>query len=568
MSERHSARILELHANLTIRVPNRMIAGMRSGTATHSSSPFNGLLWGLRACVVALALFHFSENTSDPDLWGHVLFGQRMLALGHVETIEPFSWTAHGMPWNNHEVLAEVALGAAHRLAGGGGLLALKCGIGLLTFALALRLGGRHLGSGGRAVAWVLAGLSTVEIAFGFAARPQIFTSLGLILLLWMVTRVREGALRWTLLLPPLFLVWFNTHGGALLGLLLLFAAAGASALEWIRGRLAQGDNAAGRQTCTLILASIGSALTAFCTPWGATAPRWLIGSVAWSRPAIEEWNPTPFGWEHAPLFLLMALALAALLAAPRHRRGSLGSWIVLALLAVAALRHVRHAPLFALAAMALLPAPLSAALEQLGDRITGLAGLFESKPFRALVTSLMAITALAILAASPLANRNHRPVMEVPRDQYPISAIEFIKQNRIEGNLLVWFDWGEICLWELPSCPVSIDGRLDTCYPMSLIDAHWRFYAGKVETGPDLDIRQADLALLPVGLNGWKAVTALPGWQPVYRDTLAELWVRAPERFPELIKTSFPVQPSPEATAGRAPFPPSPPQGLLRSCE
>jgi hypothetical protein len=240
----------------------------------------------------------------------------------------------------------------------------------------------------------------------------------------------------------------------------------------------------------------------------------------------------------------------------------------VLALLAVAALRHVRHAPLFALAAMALLPAPLSAALEQLGDRITGLAGLFESKPFRALVTSLMAITALAILAASPLANRNHRPVMEVPRDQYPISAIEFIKQNRIEGNLLVWFDWGEICLWELPSCPVSIDGRLDTCYPMSLIDAHWRFYAGKVETGPDLDIRQADLALLPVGLNGWKAVTALPGWQPVYRDTLAELWVRAPERFPELIKTSFPVQPSPEATAGRAPFPPSPPQGLLRSCE
>jgi hypothetical protein len=437
----------------------------------------------------------------------------------------------------------------------------LKFAIGLLTFSLALRLGCRRLGPGGQIVAWTLAGLGVVEIAFGFAARPQIFTALGLILLLWIITRVAEGNLRWTLACPPLFLIWFNTHGGALLGLLLLFAAGGAFLLDYLLAHVRQNEpTPAGRQAFTLILAGIGSSLTAFCTPWGFSAPLWLIRSVAWTRPVIQEWNPTPFGWEHAPLFLLIGIALVTVVAAPRTRRGKLWSWIVLLILGVAALRHVRHTPLFALAAVALLPSPFLAGLERLKDHVSGLTGLAESKVFRSLCTGLLILAALGILAASPVTRGEHRLTMEIPRDQYPVAAIEFIKQTRIEGNLLVWFDWGELCLWELPACPVSIDGRLDTCYPMALIDAHWRFYAGTMETGPDLDLRQADLALLPVGLKGWQAIAGLQDWQPVYRDALAELWVRAPDRFPELLTCPFPVQGPPSATQGRMPFPDTPP--------
>jgi hypothetical protein len=540
-----------------MRVHRFMITRMTLGGTYPSSSRFAKLFWGLRACVVALALFHFSENTADPDLWGHVFFGQRMLALAGVEKSEPFSWTVAGRPWINHEVLAELALGFTHRLAGGRGLLALKFAIGLLTFSLALRLGCRHLGSGGRALAWILAGLSVVEIAFGFAARPQIFTALGLVILLWLITRVAEGSLRWTLALPPLFLVWFNTHGGALLGLLLLAAAAGAFTLEWVWCRARQEESAtAGRQSFTLALAGLGSALTMFLTPWGFSAPQWLLQSVAWTRPTIQEWNPTPIGWDHAPLFLLTTIALATFLTVPRTRRRPLWPWIVLLLLGMAALRHVRHVPLFAIAAMALLPAPLLAALEWLHKRTPRLASLAGSTAFRTLSTVLLSVAAMSILTASPIIRGTHRLTMEIPRDQYPVTAVEFIKQARIEGNLVVWVDWGEMCIWELPACPVSIDGRLDTCYPMTLIAAHWRFYSGEMEIGPDLDLRQADLALMPVGLKGWQAIAQLPDWKPVYRDQLAELWVRDPGRFPELLKRPYPVQPSPQATLGRSSFP------------
>ena len=95
--------------------------------------------------VVLFAVFHFAENTADPDLWGHVLFGQQILHQHSVHKFEPFSWTAAGQPWINHEVFSEIALGTAHLILGGAGLLWLKLLVGMVTFGIALSLGGRGL---------------------------------------------------------------------------------------------------------------------------------------------------------------------------------------------------------------------------------------------------------------------------------------------------------------------------------------------------------------------------------------------------------------------------------------
>ena len=68
------------------------------------------------ALVALLAVFQFSENTADPDLWGHVVFGRQILHIGAIPRTEIFSWTAQGRPWINHEWLAELAL-APHKAA-------------------------------------------------------------------------------------------------------------------------------------------------------------------------------------------------------------------------------------------------------------------------------------------------------------------------------------------------------------------------------------------------------------------------------------------------------------------
>ncbi len=64
------------------------------------------LRWAFVVCVICLAIFQFSENTTDIDLWGHVLFGEQLLHTGHLARTDPYSWTANGQPWVNHETIA------------------------------------------------------------------------------------------------------------------------------------------------------------------------------------------------------------------------------------------------------------------------------------------------------------------------------------------------------------------------------------------------------------------------------------------------------------------------------
>src|SRR5690349_19342270 len=99
-----------------------------------------GVILSFCAVILLLAVFQFSENTADPDLWGHIVFGQHMLHTGSIPKAEIYSWTATGQPWVNHECLAELALGGAHALMGGSGVLLLKMVVGLLTFGICLRM--------------------------------------------------------------------------------------------------------------------------------------------------------------------------------------------------------------------------------------------------------------------------------------------------------------------------------------------------------------------------------------------------------------------------------------------
>ena len=63
----------------------------------------------IRILVIALAFTQFSYLTADPDLWGHIRFGQDIWEQGRVHDTDPFSYTAKGQRWINHEWLMEVA---------------------------------------------------------------------------------------------------------------------------------------------------------------------------------------------------------------------------------------------------------------------------------------------------------------------------------------------------------------------------------------------------------------------------------------------------------------------------
>jgi hypothetical protein len=524
----------------------------------------NNLKLWFCAAVLLLAVFQFSETTVDPDLWGHVVFGRQMLHSGAIPKADIYSWTANGQPWINHEWVAEIILAGFYTAWGGLGILLLKMIVGLAAFAVCLRLGAQNLSWPARFLAWGFGALAVVEISYGFAARPQIFTALFLSLELLLLHQIHSGKRLWTLGLPVLFLAWINTHGGVLAGFGLLGLAAGATTIQlaWNKGRSAvapissgeSADKQASKTVLSLWLAVIGAGTALLCNPWGVGLLRWLVGSVLWLRPQIAEWNPTPLGWNHAAFFIVLALA-AFSWAFTRQKRAwwELAVWVAFALLG---LRAIRNTPLFCLVALALVPPHLASALAGFRRHFEHLETLGRRGDFQKFAAVLCAVIAVGIGVATFTLHKEHPLTMEVPRSEYPTGAVDFLQEHQLHGRMLVFFDWGEMVIFRLPNCPPSMDGRLDTCYSRELIAAHWEFYNGQPYDGKVLDVDQADLALLPANLAGTTALAHRAGWTLIYYDDLAAVLVREVNRFPELSSLSIPVVGPRSAVLGRAPFP------------
>jgi len=526
------------------------------------------------AFLVAVAAFvwwRFSDNTADNDLWGHVLYGQRMLALGHVETMDPFSWTAGATAWINHEVLAEVVMGGVHQLAGGIGLWLLALALAVLTIFLALVEVRRECRERGLGLTWAaLLAVSTNGIALGLSVRPQLFTMLALVVLLGQMRCLYAGWRGPLLTIPLLCLVWINTHGGVLAGLLLLAVAAGVTLGQNLLPRLNfrvflprlgfQDERyfsvppRGAWQEFTVALAF--GTLASLVTPWGAASLRWLVASVGYLRPEITEWQPTPVDFAHLPFWFVVVASVFAWLTSSRHHR----AWeaAVLAVLLAMAWRHQRHIPLFCLANLVLTPPHLLDLFRRLADHATDLLERLAQRRAQVALAGLLYAGAAAALAASVWAPRERPWTIEVERDQFPCAALHFLEEHPVDGNLLVFFDWGQQAMWALPRNPVSFDGRLDTVYSHDLIQAHWKFYRGEAVDPEVLDLNRADVALLPTNRGGM--VTLLrAGWTLVYSDPLASVLVHHVEQCPNVAALPLPVRAGREAVTGREPFPKEP---------
>ena len=86
-----------------------------------SSSTLASVLVMLRVPAWIGALYALLKSNADPDLWGHLRFGLDVLAMRHLPTADPYSYTSD-RPWVNYEWLSELVMGASYRAFGTWGL--------------------------------------------------------------------------------------------------------------------------------------------------------------------------------------------------------------------------------------------------------------------------------------------------------------------------------------------------------------------------------------------------------------------------------------------------------------
>lgn len=509
------------------------------------------LTWGTVLLGTAAAL---SVNVADPDLWGHVRYGQDMLAEGLAQTTT-YSYSAQGYRWINHEILAELSLACAANWGGGVGLMLMKTAIGLVIMGLLLA---RSLRQGNDFLSTTIPlFLMAATLGNYFCLRPQLgsylFFTLELALLEWCLegwgqefsaSQVPAGfsplgfvrkRLKYLWLGPVIFCLWTNTHGGFLAGLAVWTAILGLRSIEaWLKiGRASDG------LILRLGLIVVACILVPVLNPYGAEFLTWLYDDLKVPRPEIVEWRPPRLDdATNLPALALLVLTVVCLL---QSKRKDWTQITVLGLILWQAFSHDRHVPFFALAAGFWIPRYLQEAKNR------WMKSAEEPLPSAAIQWG----TAAGLLVAAGVLTTylgGKVAAVQVERDVYPVQAAEFITQNHLHGRMVVAFNWAQFALaaWGQPDADghkieVDVDGRCRTAYSQAMLDHHLDFLLGESsakeryrdpESGPfapELVLEQGapDLVLISRGQPHASQVMQSHSdkWTLLYRDSIAEVW-------------------------------------------
>ncbi len=487
--------------------------------------------------VLATAWRLLAPTVADPDLWGHILFGQRTISLG-LERVDPFSYLSADHGWINHEWVSEVAFGVLFDAAGATGLIALKLAVALLTAGLIYW----HLVKRGSDA--LRAGLLLLPALFimipGFATvRPQMFTFLFFALTLIVVHRVELESNRWLWTLPVILAVWINFHGGVLAGAGMLgiwgMARVGQALLKPDRWRQVGSE-------WPLMAAGAGSAAALLVNPYGWGLPEFLLRTATVPRPDIMEWQSLVI--MSAPGLIYLGLATFAgvtIARSPRPLRIPILTLVVT--LAILPLTAVRHLQLFAIGLPILLADDFAAVWRR--TNVPATASRWEKTIV--IATTAVAGSILIVLGARDASCIRIDPARAIP---FPVRAVDVLERSGVEGNMATYFDWGEYAIWHLyPDIRVSMDGRRETVYSESVYQEYLAFQRGVEGWRSLIDRPETDLVLFSRLWPAYQLVDLDPGWEKVYEDEIGGIFARSG---------------SPEATAIRRITPSDlPPSGL-----
>ena len=461
---------------------------------------------------------------ADPDLWGHIRFGQLVLALGHAPVRNPYSYSAPGYLWRDPEWLAETLLALSYDALGIVGLKLMKFGCTAVTVLL-MALAAAETRASVRIQLAVLtvAGVALIPM---MQFRPQLFTFMLLSALMVLLARDSfrpPGASIW--LAPPIFALWANTHGGVAAGLAAMALYAGVRGIE---------DLAGGRGLRTSIrlggvaLVCAGATLV---NPYGFG--NWLAVERAIRNPMtrviISEWQPLLFQmarqWHESPgtavnyaVVIALPLALAVCFAI-RPRGDDLPMVAIAALMALGAWLSVRNMALAVIVTVAPLCHHAGLVLEKrpFGDP----AAVASRRSFNEI---LVGVLALLIVLQSGLFSRSLTVQFGIPR-----GAVDFMQAHELRGNVLCDFSWGDYLIWRMaPASKVFIDGRYDFAYPMSVIGDYFDFKFDSPRASAVLDAYPHDYVLLTPVSPVRELMERRPDWKLIYSDSNALLFARA----------------------------------------
>jgi hypothetical protein len=473
------------------------------------------------AVVLLAILIADSNRHTDPDLWGHVRFGQVFIANHHLIDRDPFSYSAAGHLWRDHEWLAEVVMAAVYNAAG---LVGLKLWKFVFTAFTVLFIADAEAETGAPpSIQLPVLLVASIGLILQTQFRPQMFTLVCLSALLALLARdnYRRGSAIW--LAVPLMTLWANPHGGFVAGIATLALYTAVTALC---------DLTAGaglRRATRLGLVTLAATAVTLVNPYGLGMWKAVVYALRnpYTRSIVNDWQPLTHAlatqWHQGPSGVLLYLAVIGLIAAlaaafvASPRAGDLPLVAIAAFMSVEAFQSVRN---MALAVIAV-SGPLARHLAVLSERRRGGAPAPDSRPVNQWL--LLALCGFLIVQGGLFSSR-------LAEDEpYPAGAVSFMRAHELHGNLLCDFGWGQYLIWHTsPADRVFIDGRNDTVYPPEVVHNYLLFRFDLHGGAHVLDAYPHDFVLIAASAPARHLMEQRRDWKLLYRDDASLLYARA----------------------------------------
>ncbi len=431
----------------------------------------------------------------DTDLGWHLRYGNFFLENGHPMIKNKLSVLLHDQPWPNSYILYHPLVAVAYRISGFWGLTILNAVTMTISFIFVWLILNKNI------VKTFMVSLITSLggwTILRYGLRAQITSILFLCLLFYILEKVNQTKHK-LILLGLLFLVWANFHGSYLYGIILTSLW---SLLEFQP------------------YLSIPVFITPLINPFGLNNYRYVLKTMfSPLNTMIAEWTTPQL------FFKIISLSVFLIYIGLWFRKNKfLGLkklfWPLASLSSLYLVLNARRnlPQFFLITSIGLVK------LIKFPKKIKPIINIFS--------TTILGLSAILILPKTIKINSSWQNYCRLGMTHYPCSAIDYIKENKLQGNIFNFYRWGGFLSWQLPDNLIFVAGHIPANqlpsgkYPYQL---HLEILQAQPEYQDKLDKYNIDYILIPpntfLDLELQENKTKL--WKEIYRDKISALYKR-----------------------------------------
>jgi len=469
--------------------------------------------------IVFIGSLLIGPRMLNGDLGRHLTVGRIILDTHQIPTRDLLSFTMAGQSRPPYEWLAQVIFAIAYRLLNLDGMVLLTALILAGTFVIVFGDAVRR--SHAPLIALLLTMWAALASSLHWLARPHIVSFLFFAIWVGLLERFRKEEKVALWIFPALMLMWANTHGGFIFGILAWLAYFAGWTWEYFRKQASQ-------ETGKQFLLIGGTALiSTIITPdlwrnWEAV----LNNHSSYILSRTVETNPPNLGIPNIWPFTGL-LSLAVILWFLRIKEVKASHSFLLAGLALMSLVVARNIPFFVIASAPILSDWIKQTLAKFNywlkieDGFTNI-----DQTLRGFLWSLVIfLIGAGMFTYHYLETQN--TINQFNTQDYPVYAADWMEKHPMQGNTFNDFNWGGYLLYRLwPGQHVFIDSQSDF-YGETLTRQSEEILNGEQNWEAKLSQYNVTRIIVPRDAELVQAAKQSIDWKIAYEDNVAIIFVK-----------------------------------------